>query len=97
MPLDQLEEHGRPVLDRLGEDLSSSLPAAWPSRIRWPSFSPAWPASARTCLRSGTTGWPPRLDVDEVEVVLQIEIRDPEHCGEVIGALPATGYALAFA
>ena len=39
----------------------------------------------------------PRLDVDEVEVVLQIETRGPEHCGEVIGALRASGYALAFA
>jgi threonine dehydratase len=34
----------------------------------------------------------PRLDVDEVEVVLQIETRGPEHCGEVIGA----GYTLTF-
>ena len=39
----------------------------------------------------------PRLDVDEVEVVLQIETRGPEHCGEVIGALRAAGYTLAFA
>ena len=38
----------------------------------------------------------PRLDVDEVEVVLQIETRGPEHCGEVIGALRAGGYTLAF-
>jgi threonine dehydratase len=38
----------------------------------------------------------PRLDVDEVEVVLQIETRGPEHCGEVIGALRAAGYTLAF-
>ena len=34
----------------------------------------------------------PRLDVGEVEVVLQIETRGPEHYGEVIGA----GYTLAF-
>jgi threonine dehydratase len=39
----------------------------------------------------------PRLDVDEVEVVLQIETRGPEHCGEVIAALRAGGYTLAFA
>jgi threonine dehydratase len=39
----------------------------------------------------------PRLDVDEVEVVLQIETRGPEHCGEVIAALRAAGYTLAFA
>ena len=39
----------------------------------------------------------PRLDMDEVEVVLQIETRGPEHCGEVIGALRAAGYTLAFA
>ena len=39
----------------------------------------------------------PRLDVDEVEVVLQIETRGPEHCGEVIGALRGAGYTLAFA
>jgi threonine dehydratase len=38
----------------------------------------------------------PRLHMDEVEVVLQIETRGPEHCGEVIGALRAAGYALAF-
>jgi len=38
----------------------------------------------------------PRLDVDEVDVVLQIETRGPEHCGEVIGALRASGYTLAF-
>jgi threonine dehydratase len=39
----------------------------------------------------------PRLHVDEVEVVLQVETRGPEHCGEVIGALRAAGYSLAFA
>src|ERR1700683_270222 len=38
----------------------------------------------------------PRLHVDEVEVVLQVETRGPEHCGEVIGALRAAGYTLAF-
>ena len=39
----------------------------------------------------------PRLHVNEVEVVLQVETRGPEHCGEVIGALRASGYTLAFA
>ena len=39
----------------------------------------------------------PRLDVDEVEVVLQIETRGPEHCGEVIAGLRTAGYTLAFA
>ena len=39
----------------------------------------------------------PRLHVDEVEVVLQIETRGPGHCEEVIGALRASGYSLAFA
>jgi threonine dehydratase len=39
----------------------------------------------------------PRLHVDEVEVVLQVETRGPEHCGEVIAALRASGYSLAFA
>ena len=39
----------------------------------------------------------PRLHVDEVEVVLQVETRGPEHCAEVIGALRAAGYTLAFA
>ena len=38
----------------------------------------------------------PRLHVDEAEVVLQIETRGPEHCGEVIGALRAAGYTLTF-
>jgi threonine dehydratase len=38
----------------------------------------------------------PRLHVDEVEVVLQIETRGPGHCEEVIGALRAAGYTLAF-
>ncbi|MBV9093203.1 MAG: threonine ammonia-lyase [Streptosporangiaceae bacterium] len=38
----------------------------------------------------------PRLHVDEVEVVLVVETRGPEHCGEVIGELRAAGYALAF-
>jgi threonine dehydratase len=38
----------------------------------------------------------PRLHVDEVEVVLQVETRGPEHCGDVIGALRAEGYTLAF-
>ena len=37
----------------------------------------------------------PRLHVDEV--VLQVETRGPEHCAEVIGALRAVGYTLAFA
>jgi threonine dehydratase len=39
----------------------------------------------------------PRLHVDEAEVVLQVETRGPEHCGEVIEALRAAGYTLAFA
>ena len=39
----------------------------------------------------------PRLHVDEAEVVLQVETRGPEHCEEVIAALRAVGYALAFA
>jgi threonine dehydratase len=39
----------------------------------------------------------PRLHVDEAEVVLQVETRGPEHCGEVIAALRAAGYTLAFA
>ena len=38
----------------------------------------------------------PRLHVDEVEVVLQVETRGSAHCGEVIDALRAAGYTLAF-
>ena len=38
----------------------------------------------------------PRLHVDEAEVVLVVETRGPEHCDEVIGALRAVGYTLAF-
>jgi threonine dehydratase len=38
----------------------------------------------------------PRLHVDEVEVVLQVETRGPGHCGDVIEALRAAGYTLAF-
>jgi threonine dehydratase len=33
---------------------------------------------------------------DEVEVVLQVETRGPRNCEEVIGALRAAGYTLAF-
>jgi threonine dehydratase len=38
----------------------------------------------------------PRLHVDEAEVVLVVETRGPAHCEEVIGALRAAGYTLAF-
>jgi threonine dehydratase len=38
----------------------------------------------------------PRLHVDEVEVVLVVETRGPGHCAELIGALRAAGYTLAF-
>ena len=38
-----------------------------------------------------------RLHVNEVEVVVQVETRGPEHCAEVIEALRAAGYSLAFA
>jgi threonine dehydratase len=38
----------------------------------------------------------PRLHVDEVEVVLQVETRGPEHCAEVTSALHAAGYTLSF-
>ncbi len=38
----------------------------------------------------------PRLNVDEVEVVLVVETRGPVHCEEVISALRAAGYTLAF-
>jgi CO/xanthine dehydrogenase Mo-binding subunit len=56
------------------------------------------PSSRQTwyVLEVGYDRLAPRLDVDEVEVVLQIETRGPEHCGEVIGALRAAGYTLAF-
>jgi threonine dehydratase len=39
----------------------------------------------------------PRLHVNEVEVVVQVETRGPEHCAEVIEAMRAAGYSLAFA
>jgi threonine dehydratase len=38
----------------------------------------------------------PRLHVDEVEVVLQVETRGPEHCAELISALRSAGYTLGF-
>ena len=38
----------------------------------------------------------PRLRVDEVEVLLQVETRGPGHCDEVITALREAGYALHF-
>jgi len=38
----------------------------------------------------------PRLHVDEAEVILVVETRGPEHCGEVIDALRVAGYTLAF-
>jgi threonine dehydratase len=39
----------------------------------------------------------PRLRVDEVEVVLQVETRGPEHCEHVKDGLRDAGYDLAFA
>jgi threonine dehydratase len=38
----------------------------------------------------------PRLRVDEVEVLLQVETRGPAHCDEVIGQLREAGYQLSF-
>jgi threonine dehydratase len=38
----------------------------------------------------------PRLRVDEVEVLLQVETRGPAHCDEVIRALRQAGYPLLF-
>ena len=38
----------------------------------------------------------PRLHVDEAEVVLVVETRGPAHCEELIAALRAAGYTLAF-
>ncbi len=38
----------------------------------------------------------PRLRVDEVEVVLQVETRGPEHCEHVKAALREAGYTLSF-
>jgi threonine dehydratase len=38
----------------------------------------------------------PSLRVDEVEVVLQIETRGPEHCEDVKAKLRAAGYAIVF-
>lgn len=38
----------------------------------------------------------PRLRVDEVEVLLQVETRGPAHCDEVIRKLRGSGYALVF-
>jgi len=39
----------------------------------------------------------PRLRVDEVEVVLQVETRGPEHCEHVKESLRSSGYELMFA
>jgi threonine dehydratase len=39
----------------------------------------------------------PRLHVDEAEVFLVVETRGPTHCEEMISALRAAGYTLAFA
>jgi threonine dehydratase len=39
----------------------------------------------------------PRLHVDEAEVFLVVETRGPAHCEEMINALRAAGYTLAFA
>jgi threonine dehydratase len=38
----------------------------------------------------------PRLRVDEVEVLLQVETRGPGHCDEVISRLREAGYTLLF-
>jgi threonine dehydratase len=38
----------------------------------------------------------PRLHVDEAEVGLVVETRGPEHCDDLIAALRAAGYTLAF-
>ncbi len=38
----------------------------------------------------------PKLRVDEVEVVLQLETRGPDHCAEVIAELRGAGYTLVF-
>jgi threonine dehydratase len=38
----------------------------------------------------------PRLRVDEVEVLLQVETRGPAHCDEVISQLRQAGYTLLF-
>jgi len=38
----------------------------------------------------------PRLRVDEVEVLLQVETRGPAHCDEVISELRQAGYQLMF-
>ena len=38
----------------------------------------------------------PRLRVDEVEVLLQVETRGPAHCDEVISELRQAGYHLMF-
>ena len=38
----------------------------------------------------------PGLHVDEVEVMLQVETRGPEHCDAVISQLRESGYTLLF-
>jgi threonine dehydratase len=38
----------------------------------------------------------PNLHVDEVEVVMQVETRGPDHCEEVKAKLRASGYTLVF-
>lgn len=37
------------------------------------------------------------LLIDEVEVVLQVETRGPEHCADVKAKLRSAGYAISFA
>ena len=72
------------------------VPRSPTTRERWPGCCVTWPTSAPTSSRSATSGWRPRLPVDEVEVVLQVETRGPEHCEDVKAKLRADGYTLSF-
>ena len=68
---------------------------------------PAGPAGCLATLLHELAAWAnvldvwhervtPRLQVGEVEVLLQVETRGPEHCEEMITELRQAGYTLVF-
>ena len=63
---------------------------------RWPSCSATWPTSAPTCSRSGTSGWARGCTWTRPRWSWWSRPAARTHCEEVIGALRAAGYTLAF-
>ena len=86
---------GDPARARGGRPLPGAARAgAGPARATWPGCSATLATTDANVLEVEHLRTDAGLRVDEVEIDLQLEMRGPEHCDEVVELLRAEGYGV---